>query len=788
MIEVVAPDGSVHEFPEDTQPGVIARVMEQYGGPRRKKQGRGTSAALAVADGVSFGFSDEMAGGLTTLLAAQPGRLGAEMGAALRRGEGLDGALGAARRTVGNAREAGARVEDSLFRAQQTAKQDNQWTYTLAGLAGGVAAGVATGGLGAAARGAVGASRGGMMAGRFAQPAMNIGARLVPAAVKPVAQAAAGGAAYGSLYGAGSSAAGERLDGARGGALLGAAGGVVAGSAVGLLGRPLGNAVDAITARVRAMTAPRAAPQSMASALGEGADVLGAKAGEAVGTAPASTAKEARALAERFGVPLTVGQQMRAGSLADLPAATRQQMFERDAASGMMGAPAQQVMTPFFGEQGRRLSAAARRISGGADADAATPVLDRMSNAAELVRAALERADDAMAARRDEAYGVFRTTAAQLDSADLASLPAAVRARVRGDGLPPEAPAWDSELPSFASSAAGQAINVLERDVASLVSRGGATPAQIEQMRRQMIAIGERLRPEQREEMAGLMRVRDAVDEWFGGQMARGISGGTAQEMAAMQGARALHAQYADVLRSSSAPVLRDLVNDGSRVISGTQLLSAVLGAGDRGLSAQGPRTIGQLDRVIKALGQGDEAAGRASPEFAALREAATDRVFRPLLDAVAAGNQPPIGLTIKLLDEALAGKGREIAQRLYTPDELASMREFRRLLALVNPIDGTVKSSGTAERLTRALGAASQSIPGLGPIWNALLRSATTGAGEQMAAGRAAAATTGRARDASWLQKLFAEGQASRAIERTLGAPVGWATTSAPSPFEEYE
>lgn len=163
MIEVEAPDGTIIEFPAGTSNDVIKGVMQKnFGGPQETSLGHKVGATIdGIAQGMTFGFSDEIAAGLGTGF----GYLG-----------NYDKALAEER----------ARMEENRERAGG---------YELAGqIAGGL---TTAGGL---------AKSGATLLGR------GLGTKA----------AVAEGAAYGGLYGAGNAEEGNRATGALTGAATGA--------------------------------------------------------------------------------------------------------------------------------------------------------------------------------------------------------------------------------------------------------------------------------------------------------------------------------------------------------------------------------------------------------------------------------------------------------------------------------------------------------------------------------------------------------------------------------------
>jgi hypothetical protein len=199
MIEVEAPDGSIVEFPDGTPQDVMAKAMQsRFGGQNARKFSPLESAGRGALQGLTLGFSDEIAGAAS----------------------GAYDAL-----TGGNFSDGYNETVEGIRAANKQAREANPWSY----LGGEVGSAFLVPGAAArlGIRGATTAAKAGL------------GTRFLAAAKE--------GAIYGAAFGAGHAEGGfpERAVGAGVGAATGAAvGGVLPG------------AVDAVSAVGRGVSVP----------------------------------------------------------------------------------------------------------------------------------------------------------------------------------------------------------------------------------------------------------------------------------------------------------------------------------------------------------------------------------------------------------------------------------------------------------------------------------------------------------------------------------------------------
>lgn len=196
------------------------------------------------------------------------------------------------------------------------------------------------------------------------------------------------------------------------------------------------------------------------------------------------------------------------------------------------------------------------------------------------------------------------------------------------------------------------------------------------------------------------------------------IAGGRAARGMNARGASVTHERLTEALAISerSAKTFRESdfmvrLLDERAPMTDQELTTRLFGGGEGGLNVSSDSL-----RAMQAM---KEALGPASPEWDALRQAALQRLTRGLDDAIATNQTPAILTTFKRIEEAFR-RNREAMTVLFTPDELARLREAQRVVAAMaptprNPANPT-NSGITAARATKgaltALGDMLKNVP----------------------------------------------------------------------------
>lgn len=272
--------GSTIEFPDGTDAETIRSVMQKFSGggskpqaqqqaPQEPAMGRFESLRRGAAQGLTFGFRDELYGGLK--------------GA-------YDYATGA-----GSFGDSYAKARDESRALDTQAQQSNPGTYLAGEVVGSLP-----------------------VPGALAKAGISPMAKVAGEGLKARSLAAAKeGVAYGALYGAGK---GEGVEGTTEGTITGGIGGGLVGGALPAVGDAVGGLYRGVTQPVRAMTNPKqVAAEKMAEAMARDNATGTSTVGQAMGRADQRLVKnapmEGGAMAADFGGENTRNLMRTAGNL-----------------------------------------------------------------------------------------------------------------------------------------------------------------------------------------------------------------------------------------------------------------------------------------------------------------------------------------------------------------------------------------------------------------------------------------------------------------------------------------
>lgn len=691
MTDVTLPDGTTLRFPDGmSQPDMAAAIQKLTAGGGARQVGHTGGIGGAVTNGMLFGAGDEYLAGLSAVLGVQP-----------------DGGGGA--NWFDYAKPLGERYDTALgqIRADMGEYRDaNPVKSGLATVAGGIA-GAATIGR------ALGAA----------------GVGLAPAATATGRglQVMGGGAGAGAVEGfnSGEGGAGARLKSAAVGAGVGAIAAPLVGYGVAKLGaaaQNIGGKALAAVFRDRAAYDPAQGitPQGARLLESMGYDVPRLSAdmqvalargfeGKARGAINASDETvERMAVAGRFGVPLTRGQAT--GDVAQTAA-------EENFRAGTRGQGAYDVITGFDKMQGDAVTAAregiGRQIGG--------PAADSI-DAADAVIGGVRREAEAARLAGKQAYGVLDQSGAAIRGADAVTLGQSITRAVRGEGL-----RIDGGTPNAA--AATKMLSTVFEDA----GRGSVPFAKLEQTRQRLLQMDRASRSGANgADQVSMGHVVREFDDWLDRTMTNSLTQGSADTLASAKTARTLWAKYRQTFlgQEGADRFVRRIVEDD---LTPDQVSNWLFGAASK---IGGGETANIAKRFKAILGAG-------SPEFMAVKSAAWGRITKGGPGAVA-GN----------IDSLLGERGRTLAAELYTPQELQTMREFKRMMEVLVPPKKSTNPSGTSYDVQRSV---AQLVQAMGAFMGA-----GTGGVMGAAAGNQAVKTGGN----------FAASVAAKAA--VAGIPVG--------------
>lgn len=256
---------------------------------------------------------------------------------------------------------------------------------------------------------------------------------------------------------------------------------------------------------------------------------------------------------------------------------------------------------------------------------------------------------------------------------------------------------------------------------------------------------------------AGATKIAQGIQEFATGRgstLAKQMF--SAEELASMQ-------RYGNALRSFSAmaksPVakveaegaIKTLIDVAGQRMSPENMASALFGYGNKVTPMQ-HRLVDAVANVV----------GKDGPEWAAIRQGQWKRLTDVAEGKIEMGPQK----LSQRIYEFLNGEGKTLAEKLYSPDELAAMRRYANIeRARVAPA-GTTNPSNSGNRLA---GLARQAMSGVLTMLGAS-QGGWAGAAIGMGAGKAAEGVAGL-RAASQARKLFAGEEPISLGQRASGA-----------------
>jgi len=454
----------------------------------------------------------------------------------------------------------------------------------------------------------------------------------------------------------------------------------------------------AVERRFRPQSTPP--PMNPAAAL-EGAD---ATAAQQMADDVMPVPSELGALAKRYGVDLARSQTT--GDQEGL-------RFLHLAAGGMYGEAAQRQAAAFLEAQAEALPAAIKGIAG--DASVTSP-----QAAFNLARNEMsERQAEAVAGERT-AWNELRDAARRLQTYDVtpAGRPGAVQVvakrlediLIREGVLVRQADGQVVNVPG-ADRTYKNAVNAYETALAWAAGTRENLPIvdvnRAVNLRQQFDAFYDLAQTDSERRLLTMMRadLTDYMSGGGGGYIRNpDASGNAPDDMAANLAARAPEtANRLSQATAASRERFRRFENnrliakmlDDREPITDQKAVEMIFGGGNAGLYTTG--------QGVEALRLIRETVGEDSPAWQALRQGALLRMTANLDTAIATGQTPAVTSTTKVLAETLA-KNREALEVLFSPAEIAKMRDVLRILrAVAPPAKNAANPSGSGIAITAA-------------------------------------------------------------------------------------
>lgn len=379
------------------------------------------------------------------------------------------------------------------------------------------------------------------------------------------------------------------------------------------------------------------------------------------------------------GIPYTKGQ---------LTGDVRQIAREEAMRNAARGAKAQTIMAQTDDAAKRRVTENAMDLQGRLGGSSQTSV-----EAAGRVQDTLQNMAAAAAKRVDDAYALTRGTNARISTENLRALPRAVARGIR------EADVLMSDELTPGAMRTLRDIARLSKSPAKGTKTKMVTIRRLERLRRTINArLDEASKMYQRSGRRGsdvmaLATIKRQLDGFLDDAFDNGLFEGDQEALRLLKNARAARADYARTFEAAGTG------DDAGR------LIEKILDEDRTNLEVAnylwGTSRVGEKGAALRLVKRLKDRLGPESDEIAAIKEGAWHRLVfghREGADTLTPGRM------VKRIDEALNGPGKEYFKELFSPEELAAMRTFRRQVSrLVTPREA-MNPSKTGYEIARLL------------------------------------------------------------------------------------
>ena len=184
-----------------------------------------------------------------------------------------------------------------------------------------------------------------------------------------------------------------------------------------------------------------------------------------------------------------------------------------------------------------------------------------------------------------------------------------------------------------------------------------------------------------------LLSMKREMDLWLDDAVRGALFNGDQGALSALKKARSLHAEYMTKYgnREGAGKVLSELAEGNAAPMEVANMLT---GLGNLGAKKTSLEVIKRLETIF----------GKDSAEMGIVREMA----FLQIAKKSVSGGRFSADRFVSAYDAVFTGAGRDVAKRLFRPEDLKRMAEFRSLAGRLQKPAGMRASSGTGERLGR--------------------------------------------------------------------------------------
>jgi copper chaperone CopZ len=252
---------------------------------------------------------------------------------------------------------------------------------------------------------------------------------------------------------------------------------------------------------------------------------------------------------------------------------------------------------------------------------------------------------------------------------------------------------------------------------------------------------------------AVISAIRNEFDNWLDDTITKGLASGDADQLAKLKDARAIARDYYSKFKVD--PKSADV--DAQKIID--KIASKDLTAVETMNYLFGTSKIGENQVAVRVAKKFKDIFGENSEQFNEFRQAAYMRLVQDTQ-----GNVKPASKIVKEVDELIMGKGSQLANEIFTPEQVKSLREFRTALAKTITPSEAMNPSKTGYEIAR-LG--EDLLKGFGVM---------TMAGGDVATGAGLTAATGLVKPLRGAGSAYqaTRGVTAPTLQGSYGAPVG--------------
>jgi len=253
--------------------------------------------------------------------------------------------------------------------------------------------------------------------------------------------------------------------------------------------------------------------------------------------------------------------------------------------------------------------------------------------------------------------------------------------------------------------------------------------------------------------------IRNEFDNWLDDTITKGLASGDADQLAKLKDARGIAKDYYSKFKVD--PKAPDV--DAQKIID--KIASKDLTPVETMNYLFGTSKIGENQVAVRVAKKFKDIFGENSDQFNEFRQAAYIRLVQDTQ-----GNVKPASKIVKEVDELIMGKGAQLANEIFTPEQVKSLREFRTALAKTVTPSQAMNPSKTGYEIAR-LG--EDLMKGLGVM---------TMAGGDVATGAGLTAATGLVKPLRGGVSAYqaTRGLSAPTLQGTYGAPLGVASGGA--------